>query len=80
MVRRRENVGVYLVESKHIYAVTLKRLENNYYGSPRYEATITNLGNLKDGYDPATVYRFTGHYIGDQMEAEWIVKYHESNK
>lgn len=81
MVRRRENVGTYFIETNKLYAVTLKRLENNYYGNPRYEATIITLSNLGGvGYDPSIVYRFTGHYTGDQAEAEWIVNYHEKHK
>lgn len=76
MVRRRDNKVIYRVNSKAHYLVTLTRLENN-YGNPRYEATIIDLDN-SDVYIPSPTLRFTGHYMGDAGEAEWIVKYYEN--
>lgn len=77
MVRRRDNRGSYRVNSKNHYLVTLVRLENNYYGNPRYEATVINLDNA-DSFIYSPVYRFTGHYFSEQDEAVWIVGYHEN--
>ena len=77
MVRRRDNRGSYRVNSKHHYIVTMVRLENNYYGNPRWEATIINLDNIET-FIYAPVYRFTGHYMNEQHEAEWIVNYYEN--
>lgn len=79
MVRRRENKATYRIYSNSFYLVTLTRLENNYYGNPRYEAIIINL-HCAGTYITSLVYRFTGHYMDDIKEAEWIVKYHETHK
>lgn len=77
MVRRRDNKATYRVNSKAHYLVTLIRLENNYYGNPRYEATIINL-DYEDIYIASPSFRFTGHYLGDAEEAKWIVQYYEN--
>lgn len=76
MIRARDNRVTYRINSKHHYLVTMQRLNNTYYGNPRYEATIINLDN-EDIYIASFVYRFTGHYYGDIDEAKQIVLHHE---
>lgn len=81
MVRQRDNESIYKVVSsftnRHYY-VELIRLQNNYYGNPRFEAHIISLEHIeKYNYCGAWVYRFTGHYYDDQAECDFIVSYHE---
>lgn len=83
MVIRRVNRTVIKVTSNkgNDYLVTLDHLKNNAYGNPRYEACITSLAkedHYKNYYCGA-VYRFTGHYFGDEKECEWVVNYHEEH-
>lgn len=78
MIRQRDTRSTYVIRLNHVYYVTLQRLENNYNGNPRYEATIINTDAAIDNYILSRVYRFTGHFLGDNNEAEWIAKYHES--
>ena len=81
MVRQRDNVAVYKVISKNTgakYYVELLRLDNNYYGNPRYEAHIIRVDFLEEcDYCGAHVFRFTGHYMSEQDECDWIVDYFE---
>ena len=57
-----------------VYLVTLERLHNTTYGCPRYKAVI--IANIDDpdirSYYNA-VYTFTGHYMSDRQEAQWIL-------
>lgn len=81
MIRRRDNISIYKVVSQDTgnhYCVELLRLENNYYGNPRFEAHIISINSIEK-YDDyvAWVYRFTGHYYGNKEEAEFIAAYHE---
>jgi hypothetical protein len=77
MVRQKDNRAAYPVTTDNHYIVTLERLQNNYYGNPRFEAAIINLDHAAGGYVGAHVYRFTGHYMDEYKEARWIVDYHE---
>jgi len=81
MIRQRDNVAIYRVFSEKsgtLYFVELLRLQNNYYGNPRFEAHIIRPDNVnKYGYCGAHVFRFTGHYLGDDVEAKWIIDYFE---
>lgn len=81
MVRQRDNTGVYKVTSTFTgkqYYVELIRLQNNYYGNPRFEAHIISIERIeKYGYCGAWNYRFTGHYLDDIDECKFIVEYHE---
>ena len=59
------------------YIVTLTRIHNDVNGNPRFEAVITNHDvMLSDGYANAYRYRFTGHYMAERQEAEWILARH----
>ena len=75
MVRQRDNRSAYTVTLESHYIVTLERLQNSYYGNPRFEAGIINLDKM-GGYIGVHVYRFTGHYMDEYQEARWIVEYH----
>ena len=81
MIRQRDNVAIYKVVSENTnleYYVELLRLQNNYYGNPRFEAHILKTELIKKyGYSGAWVYRFTGHYLDDYEECKFIVNYHE---
>lgn len=79
MIRQRDNIGVYkVVTDSRVYYVELIHLENNYYGTPRFEAHIIRI-DLINQYDycGAYVYRFTGHFMDDIEESKFIVNYHE---
>lgn len=79
MVRQKDNVAIYKVTTeKHNYYVELLKLHNNYDGNPRYEAHLIRADLVEQyNYCGAHVYRFTGHYMDDINEAQWIVEYHE---
>lgn len=78
MTVRKDNRATYRVTTTKHWLVTLERLHNTYSGNPRFEATLINLDN-DDVYIGSFVYRFTGHYMDERGEAEWIVKHHEAN-
>ena len=84
MVRQKDNVSIYKVPGEKTgrnYYVELLRLQNNYYGNPRYEAHLIRVDIVEQyNYCGAFVYRFTGHYLDDINEAKWIVNYHENKK
>lgn len=79
MIRQKDNAGVYKVETdSRKYYVELIRLQNNYYGTPRFEAHIIRVDSIEQyDYCGAIVYRFNGHYLTDMEEAKFIVDYHE---
>lgn len=79
MVKRKTNRTTYLIRREGVaYAVTLTHIRNNVYGNPRFEAVVTRLDGLNGsaGLACSYVYTFTGHYMDDQMEADWIAKRH----
>lgn len=57
------------------HLVILERLKNDYYGCPRYKATIVFLADDATEYASA-VYTFKGHYMSDKQEAEFIINEH----
>ena len=77
MTRQYDNVGAYLVtRADENYLVELRHLKNTEAGNPRYEAVIFDLDCVKKyAYTGGHSFTFTGHYFGDQGEAEWIVNY-----
>lgn len=81
MIRQKDNEAIYKVTSDTTgvkYYVELMRLQNNYYGNPRFEAHILNTELIeKLNSTCACVYRFTGHFCGDYEECKFIVAYHE---
>ncbi len=77
MTTQRDNRATYRVISKHNYLVTLERLKNDYYGNPRFEATIINTDIDNEYYIGSFVYRFSGHHNSEYDEAKYIVNYHE---
>ena len=76
MITQRDNRATYRIISNHHYLVTINRLKNDYYGNPRFEATIINL-DVDNVYIGSFVYRFSGHHFNEYEEAKSIVKYHE---
>ena len=82
MTKRIDNKATYKVVTKNgVYFVTLTHLKNDINGGLRYEANIIkNVDTSNDGYLTTFCYRFSGHYAGDNGEAQWIVNYHENNK
>ena len=53
------------------YIVTLSRVKKDVNNNPRFEAEIIAIA---DNYlSLSYVYRFTGHYMTEIEEAEWIV-------
>ena len=81
MVRQKDNTSIYKVVSpttNNHYYVELIRLQNNYFGSSRFEAHIISIEHIeKYDYCGAWVYRFTGHFMDDKQECDFIVAYHE---
>ena len=56
------------------YFVSLERIKNTVNGCPRFQATIIDLNS----YCLATYqYTFTGHYMSEHDEAQWIAERHE---
>lgn len=77
MTKRFTNSTVYLVQREHTYAVTLTRINNDVNGNPRYKAEFFDTHYLaSDGLACVIHYTFTGHYMSELKEAEWIVDYH----
>jgi len=77
-MRRLNNGSTYKVQTKRgVYAVVLERLKNGNYGQPRFKAHVITLEVFGDtiptNYLFTRVYTFTGHYMNDEGEAEWIV-------
>ena len=73
MLRRLNNIDV--VELAN-YTVTLQRITNGQYGTPRYEAVIIYTGEGRGMDRSGYKYRFTGHYYSERQEAEWILEQH----
>lgn len=82
MTKRIDNKATYKVTTnKGVYFVTLTHLKNDINGGLRYEANIIkNTATGNDNYMTTFCYRFTGHYMGDAGEANWVVNYHENKK
>lgn len=77
MTKRFDNKNTYLVERNgRKYAVTLSRVNNDVNGNPLFEALITDLEAIASGYSTTYTYHFSGHYMDNQGEAEWIVDCH----
>ena len=56
------------------YLITLERIKNTVNGAPRFSAAIIDLNS----YCLATYqYTFTGHYMSEHDEAQWIAERHE---
>lgn len=73
MVRRLNNIDV--IEFG-FYTVTLQRIKNGQYGTPRYEAVIIYTGEDRGMDRVGYRYRFNGHYYNERQEAEWILEQH----
>lgn len=73
MVRRLNNIDV--IEFG-FYTVTLQKIKNGQYGTPRYEAVIIYTGPDRGMDRSGYKYRFTGHYYSERQEAEWILEQH----
>ena len=83
MMRRYDNPTTYrVITARASYAVTLERLNNDRNGKNRYKATIIVLqvhGEPEPVRDYYTArFSFTGHGLGAQSEAEFIVNHYES--
>lgn len=79
MVKRLTLKSIYdVITERGKYKVLLSYLKNTTIGQPRYEAIIIamDINGQLNGLHNA-VYRFTGHYLGDYGECEWIVKHYE---
>lgn len=79
MKRRMYNESVVHVKTERAtYYVVYKRLNNGVNGNPRYEFRIINADAQRHGGGCAIVYRASGHYIGDDAEARWIIEQYEA--
>jgi len=56
------------------YIVVLEHIKNTPSGAPRYEATIIYNGQGKGINRAGHKYRFTGHYLSERQEAEYILE------
>ena len=84
MTKRMNNKNSYKVMTvKADYIVTLERLKNTYSGNPRFQATImilkvyNDITITSDNFVYTVCYRFNGHYMSEQNEAQWIVEHYE---
>lgn len=80
--RQKTNPSTYKVETlRGTYAVTLERLHNTEYGAPRFRAQVITLQvrgeEPPENYFFTTAWTFTGHYIQEREEAQWIVERYE---
>lgn len=66
MIKRLNNINNLMVDGN---LVILERINNDTNGNPRFKAYIPN-------GTQTYVYTFTGHYCGDQGEAEHIYQHH----
>lgn len=73
MIKQLNNINV--IEFAR-WTVVLKRINNTPSGCPRYEATVIYDGQDRSMDRSGYVYRFTGHYQSDRMEAEFILEHH----
>lgn len=82
MKKRLNQISAYEVTgTKGAYTVALERLHNTPSGCPRFKAFIIKHEENKAGkisfedgrslYN--AVYTFHGHYLGERLEAAWIV-------
>lgn len=77
MIKRKNQVSVYdvalfgveahVVDHSDAYKVVLEHLTNTSSGCPRYRAIIILANNFN------AVYEFTGHYLSEKQEVEFIV-------
>lgn len=84
MVKRKNNIYAFNIYRKTPdgdgnYIVTLESLKNTPSGNPRYKAVIV-FEPYKEGSRYNAVYTFTGHYMGEQKEAEWILDKYLNNE
>ena len=76
-MKRLTNKTSYLTRGKaDTYFVTLERIHNDRNGNPRFEAVLIPFANYSHVVS-SPVYRFTGHSLGEEREAEWIVERYE---
>lgn len=73
MTKRLTNVDV--IEFAN-YIVLLERITNTSSGAPRYEATIIYIGPDRGMDRSGYKYKFTGHYLSERQEAEYILNEH----
>ena len=76
MTKRLPNATYYDVRSENgnDYGVTIERVQNDRNGNPRFKA-----GLIIARCNLVMYYTFTGHYMKERDEAQWIVDYHERN-
>ena len=60
------------------YCVVLFGIGNDVNGNRRYEAFVSNVTAISENnrVGGASHYRFTGHCMGPQDEAQWILDHH----
>lgn len=68
MTRRLTNITTYNFAN---YSVALERIKNDINGNPRYKAIIIR---TNEAVTSSAVYTFSGHYMGERQEAEWILE------
>ena len=73
MLKRLNNVDV--IEFAE-YLVVLESIKNAPSGAPRYEATVIYIGQERGINRSGYKYRFTGHYLSERQEAEYILNEH----
>lgn len=82
MLKRKNQKSVYQITGEHgAYIVVIEHLRNTACGCPRFSAVIIKLEENQEGKLKFTdgdslynaVYNFTGHYLSERSEAEWIL-------
>lgn len=73
----------YITNGKYgVYLVTMERIKNTYYGTPRYKAKITvirneTIGNETNDYRSVASVLWKSHYRSEAQEAEEIINEYE---
>lgn len=86
MLKRLNQLSCYTVRTERgLYLVSLKRIKNDINGNPRYEGLVHSLevwgvsNVVEKSFIHSGYYRFTGHYLGEYGECEWLVNKYEDD-
>lgn len=73
--KRKDSQAAYkIVLQDAAYTVIMERLKNTHAGALRFRALIIPINTAE--FNAVAVYNFTGHYLCEKQEAEFIARYH----
>ena len=80
MTKRLNQINTFKIKKENQeHIITLERLKNDIYGTPRYKAVIIFLASGDYNFFNA-VFTFKGHYLSERDEAEYILNHYYSTK